>query len=1050
MIDKKATPITRKMWFILVLFGIFGQIAWSVENMYFNVFVYETIAPRTSAVTLMVQMSGIVATITTLLAGAFSDKTGNRRHFISIGYIIWGIITLSFAFITKENTARLFNIADPEKIISTTIFIVVVMDCVMTFFGSTSNDAAFNAWVTDNTDRTNRGRVEGVLSALPLLALLVVAGGFGLIKEAVGYGGMFVILGGMVTVAGVAGLFTIKDARILERSSEGSYFKDIVYGFRPTVIMRNKMLYIVLITMGLFSISSQIYMPYLLIYMTEYLKFSVLEYSAILGGVVLLSAVGAALLGRLSDKIGKAKLLYIGIAIYLAGLVALFFINSSMPKAMLLSLMGTFGLVMLIGSILLTILLNAMIRDYTPDEQAGKFQGIRMIFFVLIPMFIGPAIGDSFNQRAASMDPATYTYYDPVAEVTANVPTPVLFIVAAAIALLVLIPLFYITPRLDEKGSKNARLLTKWGENLNKNNPLQEYPRPQLARESYLNLNGVWDYAIIKKGEQLEGYQGEIVVPFAPESILSGVEKPVMPDDTLYYKREFEISEGFIKDKILLNFGAVDYKCKVIINGVEVGGHMGGYLPFTLDVTDTAKVGINTIEVMVTDPSDTGVQARGKQRIGGGGIWYTPSTGIWQTVWLESVANVYVKALKITPDIDASTVTVVPFLSSDCNSGLIKVIDGGKTIAETKIINGVPAVIKIPSAKLWTPEDPFLYDLEVTADNDVVKSYFGMRKFGIGKDSKGISRLMLNNKPYFHNGLLDQGYWSDGLYTAASDEALIFDIERCKELGFNTLRKHIKIEPLRWYYHCDRLGMLVWQDFVSGGGTYNPLTIGLLPFMGLLTLNKKFGRLKDGKKNYLMFARKNQAGRQEFLDEIYPTIDLLYNSVSLALWVPFNEGWGQFDSVKVAEMVKEYDPTRIIDHASGWHDQGGPDLNSFHIYFSKYAFPKNKEISGGDDRPIALTEFGGFGYVSLEHTWNKKRIFGYRIYKNSEELSANYKRLFETNIIPNIEKGLSATIYTQVSDVEMEVNGLFTYDRKELKVDENIVRELNEKILLSD
>ncbi len=1049
MVETKSTPVSRKMWFILIMFGIFGQIAWAVENMYFNVFVYETIAPRTSAVTLMVQVSGIVATITTLLAGALSDKAGNRRHFISIGYIIWGIITLSFAFITKDNTAKLFNITEPEKIIATTIMIVVVMDCVMTFFGSSANDAAFNAWVTDNTDRTNRGKVEGVLSALPLLALLVVAGGFGLIKEAIGYGGMFVVLGGMVTLAGIIGLFTIKDARVLARSSEGSYFKDIIYGFRPTVVMRNKMLYIVLITMGLFSISSQIYMPYLLIYMTEYLKFSVLEYSAVLGGVVLLAAIGAAFLGSLSDKIGKAKLLYIGIAIYIAGLVALFFIDSSMPKGAVLSMMGIFGLIMLIGSILLTILLNATIRDYTPEEQAGKFQGIRMIFFVLIPMFIGPAIGDVFNQRAAATDPATYTYYDTVAKVTANVPTPVLFIVAAAIALLVLIPLFYITPRLDEKGSKSERLLTKWGENLDKNKPLQEYPRPQLARDSYLNLNGIWEYAIIKKSEPFSGYQGEIVVPFAPESILSGVEKTVMPDDILYYKRDFELPESFIKDRVLLNFGAVDYECTIKVNGIEVGGHRGGYLPFTLDITAAAKAGVNTIEAEVTDPSDTGVQSRGKQRIGGGGIWYTPSSGIWQTVWLESVNSVYVKSVKITPDIDASTVTVIPYLSEE-RDAVVKVIEGDKVIAEANISSGEPAVIALPSAMLWSPEEPFLYDVEITADNDIVKSYFGMRKFGVGKDSNGVSRLMLNNKPYFHNGLLDQGYWSDGLYTAASDDALIFDVLRCKELGFNTLRKHIKIEPLRWYYHCDRLGILVWQDFVSGGGTYNPLTIALFPFLGLVSLNKKFGRLKDGAKNYNIFARKNAAGRQEFLDEIYPTIDLLYNSTSLALWVPFNEGWGQFDSVEVADIVRAYDSTRIIDHASGWHDQGGFDLNSFHIYFSKYAFPKNKEMLGGDDRPIALTEFGGFGYVSPEHTWNKKRIFGYRIYKDIDELTANYKKLFEKNIIPNIEQGLSAAIYTQVSDVEMEVNGLFTYDRKELKVDEATVRDLNARIKLID
>ncbi|NCA68032.1 MAG: glycoside hydrolase family 2, partial [Clostridia bacterium] len=453
-------------------------------------------------------------------------------------------------------------------------------------------------------------------------------------------------------------------------------------------------------------------------------------------------------------------------------------------------------------------------------------------------------------------------------------------------------------------------------------------------------------------------------------------------------------------------------------------------------------------EVEVTDPSNTGTQSKGKQKIGGGGIWYTPSSGIWQTVWLESVDNVYVKSLKITPDIDAQCIKIAANIEGEFDSGNIKVFDCGNLVAEAVIADRTPIVINLPSLKLWSPESPFLYELEVSVGKDVVKSYFGMRKFGVGKDNMGISRLMLNNQPYFHNGLLDQGYWSDGLYTAASDEALIFDIERCKQMGFNMLRKHIKIEPLRWYYHCDRLGMLVWQDFVSGGGKYSNLTIGLKPFMGLLFLNKKLGRMTDGEENYQKFARQDEEGREEFLDEIYPTMDSLHNSVSLCLWVPFNEGWGQFDSVKVAKMVREYDPTRIIDHASGWHDQGGPDLNSFHIYFSKYAFPKNNEMEGGDDRPIALTEFGGFGYVSKEHTWNNNRIFGYRIYKDRERLTEKYKILFEKNIIPNIINGLSATVYTQVSDVEMEVNGIFTYDRRELKMDEAVIKALNDRIKL--
>ena len=441
----EETKITRKAWLILIVFGLIGQIAWAVENMYFNLFVYNTIAKSTQTVTLMVQLSGITATLVTLFAGIFSDKIGNRRHFISIGYIIWGIVIASFAFISTKNTTSLFHIEDVQKAISITCTIVVVMDCVMTLFGSTANDAAFNAWVTDNTDHTNRGKVEGVLSIMPLIALLIVAGGFGIIVDIIGYDGMFIALGVIVTIAGIVGLFTIKDAPTLQKSSD-VFYKDLIYGFKPSVIKANVTFYLVLLAVLLYCIASQIFMPYLIIYLQEYLEFSVIEYSIVLGAVILLGATAVVFITRASDKFRKDKLAYIFTGIFSVGLIAMYFVKFESHTANII-LFALFGLVMIIGYISLMSLLGALTRDYTPKENAGKMQGIRMIFYVLIPMFVGPAIGQALNESQGR------TYIDPDTGYLANVPAPEIFLVAGLVALLVFIPLIFLTRKINSEAN---------------------------------------------------------------------------------------------------------------------------------------------------------------------------------------------------------------------------------------------------------------------------------------------------------------------------------------------------------------------------------------------------------------------------------------------------------------------------------------------------------------------------------------------------------------------------------------------------------------------
>lgn len=578
-------------------------------------------------------------------------------------------------------------------------------------------------------------------------------------------------------------------------------------------------------------------------------------------------------------------------------------------------------------------------------------------------------------------------------------------------------------------------MLTPWGEALDREHPLPEYPRPQLRRNSYLNLNGIWEYAITKTVEKPAAMQGEIVVPFSPETPLSGVGHILQPDEYLWYRRSVTLPEGFFRGgRLLLHFGAVDQCCTVWVNGQEAGSHTGGYLPFALDVTELIEGDAFTLELRVTDPTDTGSLSRGKQRLKNTGIWYTPQSGIWQTVWMECVPENYLRSLRITPKPEENAVHI-RLEADDPAMAAVTICRDGGIIAEGQTDENGESTLTIPAEelRLWSPEEPFLYDVSIVLPGgDRVESYFGMRAFGIGKDEKGLPRLLLNGKPYFQNGLLDQGYWSDGYYTAPSDEALIHDIAEMKRLGFNMLRKHIKVEPLRWYYHCDRLGMLVWQDMMNGGESYSPLSIYVFSNLGL--------RVKDDRYRY--FSRSDEAGRTHYYEELGQMIDLLYNTVSLALWVPFNEGWGQFDALKAAEFIRKRDDTRPIDHASGWYDQGGGDIKSIHWYFRPYHHKQPPK----EQRPICLTEYGGYNCAVPGHCWGEGAEFGYKKIADPMEFNRAFQKLMEEQIIPAKERGLAAAVYTQVSDVEGERNGLLTYDRKVCKANEAIFRAVNAKL----
>ena len=537
-------------------------------------------------------------------------------------------------------------------------------------------------------------------------------------------------------------------------------------------------------------------------------------------------------------------------------------------------------------------------------------------------------------------------------------------------------------------------MLTRWGETLDKQQVLQEYPRPQLVRESFYNLNGLWDYAITASDACPGAWDGQILVPFSPEAPLSGVGKTLRPGQVLWYRRPLPLKKR-AGMRTLLHFGAVDQRAWVYVNGLLAGTHTGGYTAFTLDITKLLREGENTLTVAVRDDTDTVPLARGKQKTKRGGIWYTPQSGIWQTVWAELVPERYIESLLFTPELPERRIRWQVF-SAAPQGAKVSVCYQGEPVAEGKTdADGCgSAVIAPEQLHLWTPETPELYDVTATLGDDTVKSYFAMRTVGTGQDAAGHPCLLLNGEPYFHHGVLDQGYWPDGLYTAPSDEALIYDIQLMKRLGFNMLRKHIKIEPMRWYYHCDRLGMLVWQDMPSGGGRYNLLTISAPLITGI--------HLKDS--HYRLFARTDPDGRDSFRQELEEMIRQLQNCPCIVLWVPFNEGWGQFDAKQITRLVRKLDPTRLIDHASGWHDQGVSDVRSLHVYFKPYRFRPDKK-----GRAVVLSEFGGYNLPVASHTWNEKN-FGYKGYQTPEALGEAVRKLYETQIIPARKAGLAADV----------------------------------------
>ena len=990
----KKTKLSPRLLCALTVFSLMGQIAWVVENMYFNVFIYKMFNASASDISTMVMASAVAATLTTVLMGALSDRVGKRKLFICGGYILWGVSIFSFVFIRLD----VINAIVPATVsaASVGVSLVIIMDCVMTFFGSTANDAAFNAWLTDSTDDGNRGAAEGINSMMPLVAILCVFGGFMAfnLDDGQSWTYIFAIIGALTLAVGILGLFLIKEPPL--EKSKIPYWQGIVYGFRPSTIKANATLYRTLVAFIIFNISIQVFMPYLILYYEVSLGMS--DYVLIMAPAIVLASIATFFWGRVYDKKGFTGAILPALAALMAGYVLLALFKNT-------ALVFVGSLLMMCGYLCGMAVFGALVRDRTPSGRAGMLQGVRICSQVLLPGVIGPWIGKTVLQNAEQIVNNDGT--------TSFVPNEGIFVAALVAVIPVLLLVFWIG---RTKKPRTVSLETPFEKNMGET-PWPDYPRPQMKRDSYLCLNGRWSLSVMHKNETQAA--GEILVPFPPESRMSGIERRFDKNDTLIYERTVTLPDGFWNEgeRLLLHFGAVDQSAEICLNGQAVRTNHGGYHPFLIDLTDVWQAGDNVLTVCVRDPLDKDLPY-GKQREKRGGMWYTPTSGIWQTVWMESVPAEYIRSLTLTPTLDSVTVETTGGTTSKT---LVLHTEAGD---KTYTYEGDMFTLTPDDIHLWSPESPYLYRFTLTSGDDRIESYFALRTVSV-TDGKNGPVIALNGSPYLFHGLLDQGYFADGIYLPASPEGYRYDIETAKSLGFNMLRKHIKIEPALFYYYCDLYGMVVFQDMVNSG-SYSFLIDTALPTAGL----------KQGI-THRASPRRRAATEAAMRD----TVRTLYNHPSVCYYTIFNEGWGQYDTERIYDEMKSLDLTRIWDSASGWFRPKRSDVQSEHVYFKPVKLKSNKES------PVVLSEFGGYCLGVDGHTFNLDTAYGYATYSNADELMAALEKLYGEQIVPALKiTNLCALVLTQLSDVEDETNGLVTYDRVCVKVNADRMQRLAKEL----
>ena len=983
----EKTKLSPRFWLSLALFGLMGQIAWVIENMQLNVFIYKMFHATPSDISAMVAASAISATLTTLLIGALSDRIGKRKLFICGGYILWGLSIFAFGLLRVEWLEMLFPAASGAAL---GITLTIVLDCVMTFFGSSANDAAYNAWVTDSTDDTNRGSAEGINSMMPLVAILAVFGAlmFFDLDKSESWTSIFFIIGAVTVLIGIAGIFILKENRIAP--SETNYFSNLIYGFRPSTVKANRSLYFYLLIFTVFNIAIQIFMPYLIIYYEVSLGMT--DYVFIMAPAIVLASVVTAFWGKVYDKKGFDFSSRFSLFWLILGFAVLYFTRAKAPV-----FIGS--LLMMCGYLSGMAVFGAKIRDLTPEGKAGRLQGIRIFSQVLVPGVIGPYIGSLVLANAEKIVNGDGT--------ESFVPNANIFL-AAAVPTVILVIIFIIsamtkrpTLKTDLKTPFEGDTEGKW----------DTHPNPQMKRADYISLCGKWDLSVESKNatEPL----GSITVPYPPESRLSGIERQLKKGETYVYNRSFTIPDSMNGKRIVIHFGAVDQIAEVSVNGRLAGKHVGGYLPFSFDITELIADGENLLSVKVADDLDHTL-AWGKQKKKRGGMWYTSTSGIWQQVWIEALPEVYIKSIKMTPSL-----TAVHFEIEGGASKKTITLEDGKTYS----FEGDSFTLEVDDPKLWTPETPHLYYFTLECGEDKIDSYFALRTVGIAS-IKGKSYITLNEKPYFFHGLLDQGYFSDGIYTPSTPEELENDVIQMKALGFNMLRKHIKIEHSLFYYYCDKHGMAVFQDMVNSGD-YSFFIDTALPTAGF----------KKG-----ISHKASKARREAFEKDSEETVALLYNHPGVIYYTVFNEGWGQFDADENYTRLKALDPSRVWDATSGWFKEKKSDVTSEHIYFKKL------DLKNEPDRPLVLSEFGGYSCKIAEHSFNLDKTYGYRFFDDKDKFAIALEKLYLDEVIPMIDRGLCATVYTQVSDVEDETNGLLTYDRQICKIDPSKMRAIADKL----
>ena len=944
--SKKANKVGLRMWLIVILIGLAGQFAWSIENMYLNTYIaYLNFNAPTSEkfdynllISITTALSAVTATLTTLFMGGLSDKLRKRKIFISLGYILWGVSTASFGLLNVYGSVEIIPIAMSAV---TAAIMVIVIDCIMTFFGSTGNDAAFNSYITKNIDDKNRAKVEGVLGILPLVAMLIIFVGLnGLTTEASGnrWDLFFYIVGGIVLVVGIISFFLIPKEKDNEKKNE-PYFSLLIEGFKPSVIKKNKLLYIILIAYFIFNVSVQIYFPYLMIYIERTCAISntgssfLTPFAIVMAIALLFGSVLSVFIGFRADKKGKTKMLIPTLLITAIGLLMMFFAPYIENEAFRIAYTAISGLIMILGYVSFPAILNSLIRSYIPKGNEGIFMGIRMVFVVALPMCIGPFIGSALNNTYGEI------YYDQFNYPNA-LPSNYGYLVALGVLALVLIPLFFVfkyTKRIPKNnGTLVNDLLKKEGKEIRDVNHIsfKEYPRPNLVRDSFINLTGEWDLKIIKK-EDDKDFNLKINVPYAVEAPFSNINHLLEVDELLVYRKNFSLPNLDKSKRYILHLDGVDQVFDLFINGNFVTYHDSAYTKTSVNITSFLKEN-NEIIIKVRDFTDALYYSRGKQTLSPGTCFYSSSSGIYKPVWMEVVEKDYIRDVKFKIHYDEKQVGVIVMTNNTLFEKALIEIDGKTYNLETNKEN----LITLENPISWSYKNPYLYDVLITYKEDKIKSYFGFRKIEV-KENNGVSAIYLNNKEVILNGLLDQGYYYPNSLTPSSILDYEKDILNLKSLGYNTIRKHIKIEMDYFYYLCDKYGMLVIQDIPNGGYKYKFLNIAFPRFN--IKLFNKLGWMNEEK-----IGRKNDKSKKMYLLEMQEILSELYNYPSIICYTLFNEGWGEFEPDEIYDIAKEYDPSRIYDTASGWYIANKRDLYSIHAYI----FQTRKRYDKKDNKSL--------------------------------------------------------------------------------------------------